>query len=346
MSILITGGAGYLGSHCCVSFLESGHEVVVFDNFSNSNPESLKRIEAITGKQPKFEHGDIRDQAALETALKRHDCEGVIHFAGLKVVGESLQDPLSYYDNNVIGTHRLLKALSTVGVHKLIFSSSANVYGEPRALPVTEDHSLNPGNPYGRTKLVVEDMLRDLSASDSRWRIGILRYFNPVGAHHSGLIGEDPLDVPNNLMPYFAQVATGRREHLSVFGNDYPTPDGTGMRDYIHVVDLVQGHLHAYEKLAELASPENCFCVNLGTGHGHSVLELVQAFERGANRPIPYQIVGRRAGDVAESYADTQKAKAFLSWSAERNLEDMCSDTWNWVRKNPLGYEPDANAED
>lgn len=346
MSILITGGAGYLGSHCCVSFLESGHDVVVFDNFSNSNPESIKRIEAITGRPVAIERGDIRDQGALETILKRYGCEGVIHFAGLKAVGESSQDPLSYYDNNVIGTHRLLSAMSAAGTRKLIFSSSATVYGEPKALPLTEDHSLNPVNPYGRTKLIVEDMLRDLSASDPRWRIGILRYFNPVGAHHSGLIGEDPLDVPNNLMPYIAQVASGRREHLSIFGDDYPTRDGTGVRDYIHVVDLVEGHLHAYKKLSELSSPENCFCVNLGTGNGYSVLEMVQAFERGANRPIPYEIVGRRAGDVAECYADTKKAQKFLSWSADRKLEDMCADTWNWVRKNPLGYKPVSEAGD
>lgn len=339
MSILITGGAGYLGSHCCVSFIERGYDVVVFDNLRNSNPEALRRIEAITGIKPKFEQGDVRDQAALETVLKRHDCDGVIHFAGLKAVGESSQDPLSYYDNNVIGTHRLLSAMSAVGTHRLIFSSSATVYGEPKSLPLTEEHSLNPVNPYGRTKLIVEDMLRDLAASNPAWRVGVLRYFNPVGAHSSGLLGEDPQGVPNNLMPFIAQVAVGRRKQLSVFGGDYPTRDGTGVRDYIHVVDLVEGHLRAYEKLSALGSSENCFSVNLGTGNGYSVLEMIRAFERGANQPIPFEIVARREGDVSEFYADTQKATEFLAWSAERDLDDMCSDTWNWVRKNPGGYK-------
>lgn len=346
MSILITGGAGYIGSHCCVSFLESGLDVVVFDNFSNSNPESLKRVEQITGRPLKIEQGDIRDQSTLETVMKRHACEGVIHFAGLKAVGESSQDPLAYYDNNVIGTHRLLSAMNATGVRKLIFSSSATVYGEPKSLPLTEEHSLNPVNPYGRTKLFVEDMLRDLAASNSEWRVGILRYFNPVGAHSSGLIGEDPLGVPNNLMPFIAQVATGRRERLNVFGDDYPTRDGTGVRDYIHVVDLVEGHLQAYEKLAKLPSSSNSFSVNLGTGNGYSVLEMVKAFERGSNQPVPYEVVERRSGDVAECYADTQKAEELLAWTADRNLGDMCSDTWHWVRKNPLGYAAESDSND
>lgn len=339
MSILITGGAGYIGSHCCVSFLENGYDVVVLDNFSNSNPESLRRVEQITGRKVRIEIGDIRDQARVEEVLKRHKCAGVVHFAGLKAVGESTSDPLAYYDNNVIGTHRLLSAMSAAGVRKLIFSSSATVYGEPKFLPLSETHALNPTNPYGRTKLVTEEILRDLAASDPAWKIGILRYFNPAGAHSSGLIGEDPLGVPNNLMPFIAQVATGRREQLSVFGSDYPTPDGTGIRDYIHVVDLVEGHLRAYDKLSDASLAENCFSVNLGTGKGYSVLEMVKAFEKGSNKPIPHKIVERRPGDVAEYYADTQQAKELLSWSAERDLEDMCADTWEWVRKNPSGYQ-------
>ena len=338
MTILITGGAGYIGSHCCVVFLERGHDVVVLDNFSNSSPEALRRVERITGRDFTVERADIRDQSALESILKRHKCDAVIHFAGLKAVGESIEDPLSYYDTNVIGTHRLLSAMTATGVRKLIFSSSANIYGEPQSLPVDETHPLNPLSPYGRTKRIVEDMLRDLAASHPDWRIGNLRYFNPVGAHSSGLLGEDPLGPPSNLMPIIASVAQGNRDRLNVYGNDYPTRDGTGVRDYIHVMDLVEGHLSGYDKLSRLSPSDNCFSVNLGTGRGHSVLEMISAFERGANRPIAYEIVGRREGDAAECYADTRRAREVLAWSAQRDLEQMCADTWNWVRKNPSGY--------
>jgi len=339
MSILITGGAGYLGSHCCVTFLQAGHDVVVFDNLCNASLEAVHRVEQITKKKVKFEQGDIRDQALLEAVLDKHSCSAVIHFAGLKAVGESNSRPLAYYDNNVVGTHRLLSAMVSRGVHKIIFSSSATVYGEPKSLPLTEKHSLAPVNPYGRTKLMVEDMLRDLARSNGDWRIGILRYFNPVGAHDSGLIGEDPIGFPNNLMPFIAQVASGRRDKLSVFGNDYETRDGTGVRDYIHVVDLVVGHLRAYEALSKLPDEENCLAVNLGTGTGYSVLEMIRAFERGSNQNVAFEFGPRREGDVAEIFADTRKAKDVLSWSAERDLEAMCSDTWNWMRKNPSGYK-------
>lgn len=338
MTILITGGAGYIGSHCCVTFLEAGLDVVVVDNFSNSNPESLKRIASITGRNIEFEEADIRDKAALERILKTYQCSGVIHFAGLKAVGESTEIPLDYYANNVTGTLELLAAMSACDVRQLIFSSSATVYGEPQFLPLTEDHPLSATNPYGRTKLMIEEILRDVAASDQRWRFGILRYFNPVGAHKSGLIGEDPRGVPNNLMPFVSQVASGRREKLSVFGDDYETRDGTGVRDYIHVVDLVEGHLRAHEALASLTDEDNSFTVNLGTGTGYSVLEMVKAFERASNQAIPYEIAPRRAGDVAEVYADTQTAEAKLRWSAQHGLEDMCSDTWNWACKNPKGY--------
>ena len=338
MTILITGGAGYIGSHCCVTFLEAGHDVVVLDNLSNANPESLTRIAAITGRKIAFEEADIRDQAAVERILKAHGCSAVIHFAGLKAVGESTEKPLAYYDNNVVGTLRLLTAMENCGVRSMIFSSSATVYGEPQFLPLTEDHPLSAVNPYGRTKLMIEDMLRDLAASDPNWRFGILRYFNPVGAHISGLIGEDPLGIPNNLMPFIAQVASGRRERLSVFGDDYDTRDGTGVRDYIHVVDLVEGHLSAHEALASGDTPSNCFAVNLGTGTGYSVLDMVRAFERASNRTIPYDIAPRRSGDVAECYADTGKAAQVLGWRAQKDLEAMCRDTWNWVCKNPQGY--------
>ncbi|MEP4030531.1 UDP-glucose 4-epimerase GalE [Roseibium polysiphoniae] len=339
MTILITGGAGYIGSHCCVTFLEAGHDVVVVDNLSNSRSESLKRVEAITGQTVKYELADIRNRSALEDIMTRYKCTAVVHFAGLKAVGESVAKPLEYYENNVIGTHSLLSAMETVGVHRLIFSSSATVYGEPQFLPLTESHPTGPVNPYGRTKLMVEEMLRDLAASDPKWRFTILRYFNPVGAHSSGLIGENPLGIPNNLMPFITQVADGRREQLSVFGDDYDTTDGTGIRDYIHVVDLVEGHLKAHEALANLTDADNCLTVNLGTGNGYSVLQMVKAFERSSNRSIPYTIAPRREGDVAECFADTSKADEKLSWTAQKDLEAMCHDTWNWVCKNPKGYE-------
>lgn len=339
MSVLITGGAGYIGSHCCVTFLEAGHDVVVLDNLSNSNAESLKRVAEITGRSLAFEQADIRDRSRVEEILRTHTCDSVVHFAGLKAVGDSVADPLSYYENNVSGTLQLLQAMQACHVKTLIFSSSATVYGEPQFLPLTEDHPTGPLNPYGQSKLMVEQILKNLSASDPSWRIALLRYFNPVGSHTSGLIGEDPQGVPNNLMPFISQVASGRRDKLSVFGNDYPTRDGTGVRDYIHVTDLVEGHLRAHEALlARSAEDSTCLTVNLGTGTGYSVLEMIRAFERSSNAPIPYEVTPRRPGDAAEVYADTQKAKDTLNWTARRNLQDMCHDTWNWVCKNPKGY--------
>jgi UDP-glucose 4-epimerase len=335
MTILVTGGAGYIGSHTCVELLQAGHDVVIVDNFDNSHPEALARIEKITGKMPASEAGDIRDQSFLEDVIGRHGCTAVIHFAGLKAVGESGEKPLVYYDYNVVGTLRLLQAMQARGVRKLVFSSSATVYGEPQKLPLEEDHPLSATNPYGRTKLVIEDMLRDFHKSDPSWHIAILRYFNPVGAHESGLIGEDPKGIPNNLMPIIAQVAGGRREKLSVWGSDYPTPDGTGIRDYIHVVDLARGHLKALEKLD---NQPQCFAVNLGTGQGYSVMEVIKAFEHVSNRQITYEMAPRRPGDVAVCYSDPTHAKEFLGWSATKTLRDMCQDMWNWQVKNPDGY--------
>jgi UDP-glucose 4-epimerase len=335
MSILVTGGAGYIGSHTCVELLQAGHEVVVFDNFCNSHPEALTRVEHITGRQLPFVHGDIRDQSAVESALCRFSCEAVIHFAGLKAVGESLERPLVYYDNNVVGTHRLLTAMNKCGVSTLVFSSSATVYGEPTCLPLSEHHPLSPTNPYGRTKLVVEDMLRDFHRAHSDTRIAILRYFNPVGAHGSGLIGEAPQGIPNNLMPYVSQVAVGRREFLNIWGNDYPTPDGTGVRDYIHVVDLATGHLKA---LKALNNPR-CVEVNLGTGMAYSVLDLVAAFEHASGQRIPYRFGPRRQGDVAACYAEPQLAMSLFGWKAERDLDTICQDHWRWQERNPQGYE-------
>ncbi|MFD1694393.1 UDP-glucose 4-epimerase GalE [Roseibium aestuarii] len=339
MTILITGGAGYIGSHACVTFLEAGHDVVVVDNLANAREESLRRVARITGKSLAFEQADIRDGAAMERILRDHGCTAVVHFAGLKVVGESLRDPLAYYDVNVTGTQRLLSAMERAGVHQLIFSSSANIYGPPQILPVPESHPAAPMSPYGRTKRIAEHLLNDLSASDPKWRFAILRYFNPVGAHESGLIGENPLDVPQNLCPFIAQVASGRREKLMVYGNDYETRDGTGLRDYIHVVDLVEGHLKAYEALQTGADATRCFTVNLGTGTGYTVLEMVRAFERATNRPIPFEIAPRRDGDVGECYAETQKAADLIDWRARFGLDDMCRDAWNWVCKNPTGFE-------
>jgi UDP-glucose 4-epimerase len=333
--ILVTGGAGYIGSHTCVELLNAGHEIVVFDNFSNSHPEALRRVQTITGRTLRVVEGDIRDQAALEDTIRRFGCTSVIHFAGLKAVGESVEKPLDYYDNNVIGTHRLLQAVGNCGVKTLVFSSSATVYGDPQFLPLTEDHPLSATNPYGRTKLVIEDMLRDLYRSDPNWRIGILRYFNPVGAHESGLIGEDPQGVPNNLMPFVAQVAVGRRDCLKIWGSDYPTPDGTGVRDYIHVVDLAMGHLKA---LSRLQAPQ-CFEVNLGTGNGYSVLEVIKAFERASGKAVRYEFAPRRSGDVASCYADPAIADALLDWQAVRGIDVMCVDAWRWQSNNPAGYE-------
>lgn len=333
--ILVTGGAGYIGSHTCVALIEAGFEPVVFDNFCNSSTESLARVERITGHPVAQVRGDIRDRAALVSALREFGCSAVIHFAGLKAVGESVEKPLEYYDNNVIGTLRLLEAMREVGLKTLVFSSSATVYGEPQRLPLTEDHPLSATNPYGRTKLNIEDMLRDLYRSDASWRISLLRYFNPIGAHQSGLIGEDPQGIPNNLMPYVAQVAVGRREFLNVWGDDYATPDGTGVRDYIHVVDLALGHVRALERLA---THTECQAINLGTGRGVSVFDLVRAFERASGQSIAYRVGPRRAGDVAACYADPALAERLLGWRALRDLDAMCADSWRWQQTNPKGY--------
>lgn len=334
MNILITGGAGYIGSHTCVELLAAGHQVVVYDNFSNSHPEALRRVEKITGKPLIVVNGDVRNQAALEAALRQYKCDAVIHFAGLKAVGESVEKPLEYYDNNVTGTFSLLRAMKETGVNTLVFSSSATVYGEPQCLPLTEDHPLSATNPYGRSKLIVEEVLRDFHRAQPEWRIAILRYFNPVGAHESGLIGEDPQGIPNNLMPFVAQVAVKRREKLNIWGADYSTPDGTGVRDYIHVVDLALGHLKALERLDQPA----CFAVNLGTGVGYSVLDVVRAFESASARSVPHEISPRRPGDIAACYANPALAEKLLGWKAARDLSAMCRDHWRWQVNNPQGY--------
>ncbi len=334
-TLLVTGGAGYIGSHACVELLQAGHEVAILDNLCNSRREVLGRIERIAGRPPVFHECDVRDAAALRDVFRRHAFGAVLHFAGLKAVGESVERPLDYYDNNVGGTLALCAAMAEAGVSRLVFSSSATVYGDPDTVPLREDHPLRPTNPYGRSKAMVEAVLQDLAQSDQGWRIALLRYFNPVGAHESGLIGEDPEGVPNNLMPFIAQVAVGRREALSVFGDDYPTPDGTGVRDYIHVVDLVRGHLAALEKLD---SAPGVLTVNLGTGRGYSVLEMVEAFRRASGREIPYRIVGRRPGDIATCYADPSLAQRLLGWRAERGIEEMCRDAWRWQSMNPGGY--------
>jgi UDP-glucose 4-epimerase len=334
--ILVTGGAGFIGSHTVVELLQIGQQVVVVDNFCNSSPVVLQRIAEITGTAPEFVEADIRDRDALSQVFSAHRPESVIHFAGLKAVGESVEQPLAYYQNNVSGTATLCEVMAESGCKRLVFSSSATVYGEPKSLPIKEDAATGATNPYGRTKLFIEEMLRDLYASDPEWRIAILRYFNPVGAHPSGRIGEDPRGIPNNLFPFITQVAVGQREHLSVFGADYPTIDGTGVRDYIHVVDLAMGHLRALQRLA--ASPGLITC-NLGTGCGYSVLQMVAAFSRVSGRKIPYQILPRRAGDIAACWADPSYARHELRWQAERDLEQMCRDGWNWQQKNPCGYQ-------
>ena len=334
-TILVTGGAGYIGSHTCVELLEAGHEVVVLDNLSNSSPEALRRVQEITGRKLTFVEGDIRDRAVLRGLLAGRAIDAVIHFAGLKAVGESVEQPLAYYDNNVGGTVILLEELRDAGVKRFVFSSSATVYGDPASLPIREDFPLSATNPYGRSKLMIEDMLRDLQRADPAWDIAILRYFNPVGAHPSGRIGEDPNGIPNNLMPYIAQVAVKRLPKLRVFGGDYPTRDDTGVRDYIHVVDLARGHLAALDKLRE--SPGLLTC-NLGTGPGYSVLEMVSAFAAVSGREIPYEIVDRRPGDIAACWADPALAREQLGWQAEHGLEAMCADTWRWQCANPAGY--------
>jgi UDP-glucose 4-epimerase len=333
--IFVTGGAGYIGSHTCVELLNAGLDVTVFDNFCNSQPESLARVERITGKKLRLIEGDIRDVAALTKALQASGATAVIHCAGLKAVGESVAQPLRYYDNNVVGTLRLLEAMGACGVNTLVFSSSATVYGDPQRLPLSEDHPLSATNPYGRSKLMVEDLLRDLHRSDASWRIGILRYFNPVGAHESGLIGEDPRGTPNNLLPFVAQVAVGQRPFLNVWGDDYATADGTGVRDYIHVVDLAVGHLKALERLQVVP---DFLTVNLGTGIGYSVLDMVRAFEAASGKPVPYQVSPRRPGDIAACYAEPTAALELLGWRAERGLEAMCADAWRWQSTNPKGF--------
>ena len=335
MTILVTGGAGYIGSHTTLLLLEAGYDVVVYDNLSNASVESIRRVEKLTGKQTTFIEGDIRDKAKLDEMFATHPIDAVIHFAGLKAVGESVEKPLAYYDNNVCGTKTLLEAMRDAGCLRMVFSSSATVYGDPDTVPIKEDFPLSATNPYGRSKLMIEDILRDLYRSDHRWRIAILRYFNPVGAHESGMIGEDPTGIPNNLMPYITQVAVGKREKLHVFGNDYPTRDGTGVRDYIHVMDLSQGHLDA---LRYMDVHEGLLTVNLGTGTGYSVLEMVHAFEKASGRKVPYVIDPRRPGDIAECYADPSLAKELLGWEATRGIDAMCRDAWRWQANNPEGY--------
>lgn len=332
--ILVTGGAGYIGSHTCVELLKAGHNVIVVDNLSNSSQVSLRRVERICGRSLLFREGDIRDRALLNDLMLTHEVSAVIHFAGLKAVGESVQKPVAYYDNNVGGTLQLLAAMQDAGVKKIVFSSSATVYGEPNRLPLDEDHPLSATNPYGRSKLMIEEILRDQFVATPDWSIAILRYFNPGGAHESGLIGESPVGVPNNLLPYVAQVAVGRREYLNVWGKDYATPDGTGVRDYIHVVDLAIGHLMA---LNQMQHPQ-VMTVNLGTGTGTSVLEIVEAFSKASGRNIPMAFGPRRPGDVASCYADATAAEQLLGWKAKRSIMDMCIDHWRWQDSNRDGY--------
>ena len=335
MTILVTGGTGYIGSHTVVQLLEAGHHVVVLDNLCNSKAQVIDRIGQITGNTPQFVVGDIRNRKLLKQLFADHAIEIVIHFAGLKAVGESVQKPLMYYENNVSGSIVLLEEMAAANVKSIVFSSSATVYGEPQFLPYTESHPLKPINVYGHSKLMVEQVLQDLTLSDPAWRVALLRYFNPVGAHHSGLIGEDPAGIPNNLMPFVAQVAVGKRAQLSVYGNDYDTKDGTGVRDYIHVDDLASGHLAALQYLQKNAG---VLKVNLGTGQGTSVFELIHAFEKAANRKIPYEVVARREGDLSEYYADAKYSKMVLGWQAQFDLDRMCVDTWRWQSQNPNGF--------
>lgn len=336
MSILVAGGAGYIGSHTCVELLEAGYEVVVVDNLYNASEESLKRVEKITGKTVTFYEADILDKEALNKIFDAHEIEAVIHFAGYKAVGESVQKPIEYYHNNMTGTLVLCDVMRAHGVKNIVFSSSATVYGDPAQIPITENCPKGqPTNPYGWTKSMLEQVLTDIHTSDKEWNVILLRYFNPIGAHKSGMIGEDPKGIPNNLVPYVAQVAVGKRPCLGVFGNDYDTPDGTGVRDYIHVVDLAAGHVKAIEKLRENPGVE---VYNLGTGNGYSVLQVVAAFEKACGHEIPYEIKPRREGDIATCYCDPQKAKADLGWEAKYGIEEMCEDSWRWQSTNPDGY--------
>ncbi|MBK9394860.1 MAG: UDP-glucose 4-epimerase GalE [Uliginosibacterium sp.] len=335
MNILVTGGAGYIGSITCVRLIEAGYTPVILDNFCNSKPSVVDRIAGVAGARPALIEGDIRDRALLDRTLAAHKIDAVIHFAGLKAVGESVVKPLAYYENNLGGTFTLLQALDAAGVRTLIFSSSATVYGDPARVPILEDFPTGATNPYGRTKLMTEEILRDIVCASPDWSVTLLRYFNPVGAHPSGMLGEDPQGVPNNLMPFISQVAVGRREHLTVFGNDYPTPDGTGVRDYIHVLDLADGHVAA---LRHADGKAGVHIFNLGTGRGNSVLEMLAAFEKACGRTIPYAIAPRRSGDVAACWADPAKAARELGWQARLGLDEMCADAWRWQSLNPQGY--------
>ncbi len=332
--ILVTGGAGFIGSHTCVELLNAGYEVVILDNFCNSKPEAVKRIEKITGKSVKLYEADMLDKDAVEKIFAENKIDAVIHFAGLKAVGESVSIPLTYYHNNITGTLILCEVMAKHNVKKIVFSSSATVYGSPKTVPIKEDFPLSTTNPYGSTKLMIENILRDLYVSDNEWSIALLRYFNPIGAHESGLLGEDPNGIPNNLVPYIAQVALGKLEVLSVFGNDYPTHDGTGVRDYIHVVDLSQGHIKALEKIMDTTGVD---AYNLGTGTGYSVLDVVNAYQEASGVKINYKIAPRRPGDIAECYADPTKSKNELGWSAKLDIKKMCIDSWNFTKKNPNG---------
>jgi UDP-glucose 4-epimerase len=334
-SCLVTGGAGFIGSHTCLELLAAGHDVTVVDNLDNSSEESLRRVQALAGRTLDFHRVDLRDAPALRGVFAGRRFDAVIHFAGLKAVGESGRIPVRYYDNNITGTLELLKAMEEHDCRRVVFSSSATVYGDPARVPITEDFPLTATNPYGRTKLFIEEILRDLCAADPRWTCVLLRYFNPIGAHPSGRIGEDPRGLPNNLMPYVMQVAVGRLAELSVYGNDYPTPDGTGVRDYIHVVDLALGHLAALDRLDGL---QGCVPVNLGTGRGYSVLEMVAAAAKASGRPVPYRVVARRPGDVATCFADPALAAQLLGWQARRGIDEMCADHWRWQSTNPDGY--------
>lgn len=335
MTILVTGGAGYIGTHTCVELLNAGYDVVVVDNFENSRPEAVRRVNEITGRRVKLYEMDIRDGDSLTKLFEENDIRAVVHFAGLKAVSESISKPISYYQVNVAGTLSLIEAMERHNVRKLVFSSTANVYGVPKTVPVKEDAPRSVQNPYGRTKLMIEEILGDLHRSDHRWHIALLRYFNPIGAHESGSIGEAPSGIPSNLMPYITQVASGLQEKLQIFGDDYDTADGTGVRDYIHVVDLARGHLNALEYVMDNGGVES---FNLGTGRGYSVREVIEAFVRVTGESVPFEVVSRRTGDIPSSYADVEKARRVLGWKAEKTLDDMCRDAWKWQRNNPSGY--------
>ncbi len=339
-TILVTGGAGYIGSHTVLELLNAGHQVVIVDNLDNSRAEAVRRVEQITGKRVAFHLLDLLDREGLHLVFKHHRIDAVIHFAGLKAVGESVQQPLRYYHNNLTGTLHLLEAMGAAGCKTLIFSSSATVYGDPERIPIVEDQALRTTNPYGATKLMIEGICRDLAKADPAWHIVLLRYFNPVGAHLSGLIGEDPSGIPNNLMPFVMQVAVGKRSHLNIFGQDWPTPDGTGVRDYIHVVDLALGHLAAVAKAPELAG---CTAINLGTGTGTSVLQMLAAAGRAVGRDLPHQFAPRRPGDIATCYSDASLAQRLLGWRATRGVDEMCVDHWRWQSRNPDGYASAAH---